>query len=172
MLRYQPFNVYFAHLIIVVILPLVDAPSGNVCDINKLQVFSPEYNVRSKCLNGITSAKVAGQIMDNALRIADASSRHPSDPGKDLLAIAQSTADRKCKSSVMENNAIMENALTENSKAIGHAESCPSHFLEINLGKKHRHNGYTNQEFREKDIFNHSNSSVFSRYYMFINFGF
>lgn len=136
-----------------------DAPSGNACDINKLQVFSPENNVRSKCIHVITSAKVAGQIMDNALRIADASSRHPSDPGKDLLAIAQPTTDRKCKSSVMEN------ILSENSKgaAIGHTESCPSHFLEINLGKTHRLNGYTNQEFREKDIFNHSNSSAFSR---------
>ncbi|XP_062197231.1 two-component response regulator-like APRR3 [Phragmites australis] len=142
-----------------------DAPSGSACDISKLQAFSAEKNARSKCLNGITSAKVAEQIMDNALRFADASSRRPSNLGKDL-AMTQPTADRKCKSSVMENNAVMENNLGENSKGatIGHAESCPSQFLEINLGKQHCLNGYANQEFREKDTFNHSNSSAFSRY--------
>ena len=46
----------------------------------------------SKGLNGITSAKFAEQIMDNSLRIADASSRGPSNLGKDL-ATAQPTAD-------------------------------------------------------------------------------
>lgn len=124
--------------------------------------------MRSKFLNGITSAKVAGQIMDNALRIADESSCRSSDPAKDLLAVAQTTADRKCKSSEMKNNAVVENNLGENSKdaATGHAESCPSHFLEINLGNQHHLNGYTNHEFKEKDIFNHSNSSAFSRYYL------
>ncbi|KAF8664761.1 hypothetical protein HU200_054483 [Digitaria exilis] len=125
-----------------------------------------EKNVRSKGLNGITSAKVAEQIMDNALRIADASSRRPSNLGKDL-AMAQPTADRQCKSSVMENNAVTENNLGEksNGAAIGHAESCPSQFLEISLGKQLPHlNGYKNQELKEKDIFNHSNSSAFSRY--------
>lgn len=120
--------------------------------------------MRSKGLNGITSAKVAEQIMDNALRIADASSRRPSNLGKDL-AIAQPTADRQCKSSVMENNAVTENNLGEKSKvvAIVHAESCPSQFLEISLGKQLPLNGYRNQELKEKDIFNHSNSSAFSR---------
>ncbi|OEL19666.1 Two-component response regulator-like PRR95 [Dichanthelium oligosanthes] len=131
-----------------------DAPSGS------------EKNVRSKGLNGITSAKVAEQIMDNALRIADASSHRPSNLGKDL-AMSQPTADRQCKSSVMENNAVTENNLGEKSKgaAIGHAESWLSQlFLEANLGKQHNLNGYKNQESREKDIFNHSNSSAFSRY--------
>nr|TKV99371.1 hypothetical protein SEVIR_8G038500v2 [Setaria viridis] len=130
-----------------------DAPSGS------------EKNVRSKGLNGITSAKVAEQIMDNALRIADASSRRPSNLGKDF-AMAQPTADVQCKSSVMESNAVTENNLGEKSKgaAISHAKSCPSQFLETNLGKQHHLNGYKIQEFREKDIFNHSNSSAFSRY--------
>ncbi|XP_062182472.1 two-component response regulator-like APRR3 isoform X2 [Phragmites australis] len=141
------------------------ALSGSACNISNLQAFSAETNVRSKCLNGTTSAKFAEQIMDNALRIADASSRHPSNLGKDL-AMTQPTTDRKCKSSVLESIAVTENNLGENSKgaARGHAESCPSQFLEINLGKQHCLNGYTNQEFREKDIFNHSNSSAFSRY--------
>ena len=61
--------------------------------------------MRSKGLNGITSAKVAEQIMDNALRIADASSRRPSNLGKDL-AMAQPTADGQCKSSVVEHNSL------------------------------------------------------------------
>uniref|UniRef100_A0A0E0MCP4 Uncharacterized protein n=1 Tax=Oryza punctata TaxID=4537 RepID=A0A0E0MCP4_ORYPU len=143
-----------------------DAPSGNACGDSELQVLSTEKNVRSQFLNGITSAKVAGQIMDNALRFADSSSLHSSDPGKDLLVVAQTTADRKCKSSALENNAVIENKLSENSKgtATGHAESCPSHFLEINLEQQHNINGYTNHKFKEKDIFNHSNSSAFSRY--------
>ncbi|KAL5204458.1 hypothetical protein ABZP36_009329 [Zizania latifolia] len=146
-----------------------DAPSGNVHDINGQQVLSAEKNVCSKFLNGITSVKVAEQIMDNALTIADASSRHPSDTGKDLLAVAQTTAGRKCKSSAIKNNVVMEDNHSESSKgaATGHAESCPSHFLEINLGKQHHLNGYTNlsnHKFKEKDIFNHSNSSAFSRY--------
>ncbi|KAJ1274399.1 hypothetical protein BS78_05G058700 [Paspalum vaginatum] len=130
-----------------------DAPSGN------------EKNVRSKGLNGITSAKVAEQIMDNALRIADSSSRRPSSLGKDL-SMSQPTADRKCKSSIMENNAVTENNFAEKSKgtATGHADSWPSQFLEPNLGKQHHLNGYKNLEVREKDIFNHSNSSAFSRY--------
>ncbi|OQU82912.1 hypothetical protein SORBI_3005G044400 [Sorghum bicolor] len=124
-----------------------------------------EKNVHSKCLNGITSAKVAEQIMDNALRITDASSRRPSNLGKDL-AMTEPEADRKCQSSVMENNAVTENNLGVKSKgaAICPADSCPSQFLETNLGKQHHLNGYKNQEFREKDIFNHSNSSAFSRY--------
>ncbi|KAL6595533.1 hypothetical protein ACP70R_047873 [Stipagrostis hirtigluma subsp. patula] len=143
----------------------VDAPSGGTCNISKVQSFSAEKNARSKCLNGITSAKVAEQIMDNALRIADASSCRPSNLGKDL-AMSQPTSDRKCKSSVLENNTTMENTAGENSKgaAIGHAESCPSQFLENNIGKQHHVNGYTNRQIREKDIFNHSNSSAFSRY--------
>ena len=58
-------------------------------------MFSAEKNVRSKFLHGITSAKVAGQIMDNALRIADASSCRPSDPGKDLVATARPTTGKK-----------------------------------------------------------------------------
>ncbi|XP_025827115.1 two-component response regulator-like APRR3 isoform X2 [Panicum hallii] len=130
-----------------------DAPSGS------------EKNVRSKGLNGITSAKVAEQIMDNALRIADASSRRPSNLGKDL-AMDQPTADGQCKSSVMERNALTESNLGEksNGAAISHAKSCPSQFLETNLGKQHHLSGYKIQEFREKDIFNHSNSSAFSRY--------
>jgi len=112
-----------------------------------------------KCLNGITSAKVAEQIMDNAWRITDTSSRRPSNLGKDL-GMTEPAADRKCQSSVMENNAVMKGA------AIGHADSSPSQFLEANLGKQHHLNGYKNQEFREKDIFNHSNSSAFSRYFV------
>ena len=112
-----------------------------------------------KCLNGITSAKVAEQIMDNAWRITDTSSRRPSNLGKDL-GMTEPAADRKCQSSVMENNAVMKGA------AIGHADSSPSQFLETTLGKQHHLNGYKNQEFREKDIFNHSNSSAFSRYFV------
>ncbi|WVZ54339.1 hypothetical protein U9M48_005150 [Paspalum notatum var. saurae] len=133
-----------------------DAPSEN------------EKNVRSKGLNGITSAKVAEQIMDNALRIADASSRRPSSLGKDL-SISQPTADRKCKFSIMENNAVTDNNFGEKSKgtAMGHADSCPSQFLEPNLGKQHQLNGYKNLEVREKDIFNHSNSSAFSSFVLF-----
>lgn len=109
--------------------------------------------------------------MDNALRITDASSRHPSNLGKDL-AMTEPAADRKCQSSVMENNAVTENNLGEKSKgaAIGHADSCPSQFLETNLGKQHHLNGYQNQEFREKDIFNHSNSSAFSRYFVLMGY--
>ncbi|KAL5676874.1 hypothetical protein ACJX0J_013005, partial [Zea mays] len=124
-----------------------------------------EKNVRSKCLNGITSAKVAEQIMDNALRITDASSRRPTNLGKDL-AMTEPAADRKCQSLVMENNAVKEKNPGEKSKSavIGHADSYPSQFLETNLGKQQYRNGYKNQEFREKDIFNHSNSSAFSRY--------
>ena len=53
--------------------------------------------------------------MDNSLRIADASSRGPSNLGKDL-ATAQPTADGQCKS---------------------HAKSCPSQFLETNVRKHH-----------------------------------
>lgn len=130
-----------------------DAPSEN------------EKSVRSKCLNGITSVKVAEQIMDNALRIADASSRRPSSLGKDLF-ISQPAADGKCKSSAMENNTVTESNLGEKLKdaAIAHADSCPSQFLEPNLGKQPHLNGYKNQEFREKDFFKHSNSSAFSRY--------
>ncbi|CAN6380622.1 unnamed protein product [Urochloa humidicola] len=128
-----------------------DAPSGS------------EKNVRSKGLNGITSAKVAEQIMDNALRITDASSRRPNNLGKDL-AVAQQTANGQCKSSVMETNAVRESNLGEKSKgvAISHAKSCPSQFLETNIGKQHHLNGFKVQEFRE--FFNHSNSSAFSRY--------
>ncbi|KAF0917995.1 hypothetical protein E2562_021690 [Oryza meyeriana var. granulata] len=142
-----------------------DAPSGNACGDSEVQVLSTEKNVRSKFLNGITSAKVAGQIMDNALRFADASSLCSSDPVKDFSAVAQTSVDRKCKSSALENNVVMENNLSENSKgpATGHAESCPLHFVEINLEKQHL-NGYANHKFKEKDIFNHSNSSAFSRY--------
>ncbi|CAO2145659.1 unnamed protein product [Urochloa humidicola] len=130
-----------------------DAPSGS------------EKNVRSKGLNGITSAKVAEQIMDNALRITDASSLRPSNLGKNL-AMAQPTIDGQCKSSVIENNAVTESNLGEKSKgaAISHAKSCPSQFLETKLGKQHHLNGFKIQEFREKDIFNHSTSSAFSRY--------
>ena len=86
----------------------------------------------SKGLNGgITSAKVAEQIIDNSLRIADASSRGPSNLGKDL-ATAQPTADGQCKSSVVEQNALTKCNLGEKSKggAISHAKSCPSQFLE------------------------------------------
>ena len=124
--------------------------------------------MRSKYLNGITSAKVAGQIMDNALRIADASSCRPSDPGKDLVATAQPTTGKKCKSPVTKNNvvnSVVENTRRENSKGavIGHAESGPSPSVEINLGKQHHRDGYANQELKDKDNFNHSNSSAFSR---------
>jgi pseudo-response regulator 5 len=127
--------------------------------------------VRSKCLNGITSAKVAEQIMDNALRITDASSRRPTNLGNGL-AMTEPAADRKCQSSVMENNAVTENNPGDKSKgaAIGHADSCPSEFMVTNLGKEHHLNGYKNQEFREKDIFNHSNSSAFSRYFVLMGF--
>ncbi|CAL4995404.1 unnamed protein product [Urochloa decumbens] len=130
-----------------------DAPSGN------------EKNIRSKGLNSITSAKVAEQIMDNALRITDASSRRPNNLGNDL-AMAQPTANGQCKSSIMESNAVTESNLGDKSKgaAISHAKSCPSQFLETSLGKQHHLNGFKIQEFREKDIFNHSNSSAFSRY--------
>jgi pseudo-response regulator 5 len=130
-----------------------------------------EKNVRSKCLNGITSAKVAEQIMDNALRITDASSRRPTNLGKDL-AMTEPAADRKCQSLVMENNAVKEKNPGEKSKSavIGHADSYPSQFLETNLGKQQYRNGYKNQEFREKDIFNHSNSSAFSRYFVLMDF--
>ena len=125
----------------------------------------------SKGLNGITSAKFAEQIMDNSLRIADASSRGPSNLGKDL-ATAQPTADGQCKSSVVEQNALTKCNLGEKSKggAISHAKSCPPQFLVTNLGKQHHLSGYKTQEFREKDIFNHSNSSAFSRYIMLIDF--
>ena len=51
--------------------------------------------MRSKGLNGITSAKFTEQIMDNSLRIADASSRGPSNLGKDLATV-QPTADGQC----------------------------------------------------------------------------
>jgi pseudo-response regulator 5 len=124
-----------------------------------VHLFSPERNARSKCLNGITSAKVAEKIMDTALRIADASSRHASNLGKDI-ATAQPTTDRKCKSAVLESNDVMQNTLLESSKhaAIAHAESCPSQFKGVN--------GYTNQGLWEKDIFNHSNSSAFLRYFV------
>ncbi|AQK58055.1 Two-component response regulator-like APRR9 [Zea mays] len=137
-------------------------------DVSKYTNGAPsgsEKNVRSKCLNGITSAKVAEQIMDNALRITDASSRRPTNLGNGL-AMTEPAADRKCQSSVMENNAVTENNPGDKSKgaAIGHADSCPSEFMVTNLGKEHHLNGYKNQEFREKDIFNHSNSSAFSRY--------
>ncbi|XP_048570064.1 two-component response regulator-like APRR3 [Triticum urartu] len=146
-----------------------DAPSGNACGTSKQQVFSAEKNVCSKYLHGITSAKVAGQIMDNAMRIADASSCRPSDPGKDLMATGQPTTSKKCKSPVTKNNAVkpvMENTLHENSKgaAIGHPQPCPSHLLDVNLGKQQRSDGHVNQELRDKDNFNHSNSSAFSRY--------
>uniref|UniRef100_A0A0D9XP94 Uncharacterized protein n=1 Tax=Leersia perrieri TaxID=77586 RepID=A0A0D9XP94_9ORYZ len=143
-----------------------DAPSANACGDSEVQMFSTEKNGRSKFLNGITSAKVAGQIMDNALRFADANSLASSHPGKDLLAVAQNTVDSKCKSSAVENNGVMENNISENSKgaATGHTESCPSHFVEINLDKQHHLNGSTNHKLKEKDIFNHSNSSAFSRY--------
>ncbi|TVU26792.1 hypothetical protein EJB05_29356, partial [Eragrostis curvula] len=142
-----------------------DAPSGSACNTSKLQVFSAEKNARGKCLNGITSAKVAEKIMDNALRIADASSRRASNLGKDM-AMTQPTIDRKCKSSALENNGGMQNTIGESSKhaELAHAESCPSQFLANHLGKQHHVNGYTNQGIREKDIFNHSNSSAFSRY--------
>ncbi|KAL6870720.1 hypothetical protein ACP4OV_014568 [Aristida adscensionis] len=142
-----------------------DGPSGGGCNNGKAQTFSAEKNARSKYLNGITSAKVAEQIMDNAIRITDASSRRPSNLGKDL-AIGQPTSDRKCISSVLENNVVMENTIGEklSGAAVGHAESCPSQFLEANLGKQHHVNGCTNGEIREKDIFNHSNSSAFLRY--------
>lgn len=141
----------------VVISSPVDAPGGSACNTSKVQVFSAERNPRSKGLNGITSVKVAEQIMDNALRFADASSRRASNLAKDV-AMAQPTTDRKCKSAVLENNDVMQNNLGESSKCaeIAHAESCPSQFKGVN--------GYTNQGLREKDIFNHSNSSAFSRY--------
>lgn len=146
-----------------------DAPSINACATSKPQVFSTEKNVRSKYLNGITSAKVAGQIMDNALRVADSSSCRPSDPGKVRLPTAQPTTSKKCKSPVTKNsavNAVAENTLPENLKgaAIGHAESVPSPSLEITLGKQQPLNGYMTQELKDKDNFNHSNSSAFSRY--------
>jgi len=80
--------------------------------------------VHSKGLNDITSSKVAEQIMDNSLRIADASSRGPSNLGKDL-ATAQPTADGQCKS---------------------HAKSCPSQFLETNVRKHHSKQILENQE--------------------------
>lgn len=145
-----------------------DAPSINACATNKPQVFSAEKNVRSKYLHGITSAKVAGQIMDNALKIADASSCRPSDHGKDLLPTSQPTTSKKCKS-VTKNSAVnpvVEKALPENLKgaAIGHAQSGPSPSRDINIGKQQRLNGCTNQELKDKDNFNHSNSSAFSRY--------
>ncbi|KAG8088994.1 hypothetical protein GUJ93_ZPchr0011g27491 [Zizania palustris] len=143
-----------------------DAQNGNVHDTSELQVLSSEKNVRSKFLDGITSAKIAGQIMDNAFRIADASSCRPSDTGKDILTVDQTTADRKCKSSAIENNDVMENNHSESSKgaATGHAEYRPCHLLEVSLGKQHHLNGYTNHKFKDKEIFNHSNSSAFSRY--------
>ncbi|KAI4997172.1 hypothetical protein ZWY2020_052514 [Hordeum vulgare] len=140
-----------------------DAPSGNACGASKPQVFSAEKNVRSKYLHGITSAKVAGQIMDNAMRIADASSCRPSDLGKDLMATAQPTTSKKCKSPITMNNAVkpvMKNTLREDSK--GTAIDHPS--LDVNLGKQQRSDGHVNQELRDKDNFNHSNSSAFSRY--------
>ncbi|KAK3118447.1 hypothetical protein QOZ80_9BG0699220 [Eleusine coracana subsp. coracana] len=134
-----------------------DVPAGSACNTSKVQVFSVERNARSKGLNGITSTKVAEQIMDNALRIADASSHRASNLGKDM-AMTQLTTDRKCKSAVLENNDIIQNTLGESSKhtEVAHAESCPSQFKGVN--------GYTNQGLREKDIFNHSNFSAFSRY--------
>jgi pseudo-response regulator 5 len=140
-------------------------------------VFSTEKNVRSKYLNGITSAKVAGQIMDNALRVADSSSCRPSDPGKVRLPTAQPTTSKKCKSPVTKNsavNAVVENTLPENLKgaAIGRAESVPSPSLEITLGKQQPLNGYMTQELKDKDNFNHSNSSAFSRYLLFVVFKF
>uniref|UniRef100_A0ACD6A3V8 Uncharacterized protein n=1 Tax=Avena sativa TaxID=4498 RepID=A0ACD6A3V8_AVESA len=146
-----------------------DAPSINACATSKPQVFSAEKNARSKYLHGITSAKVAGQIMDNALRVADASTCRPSDPRKDLLPTAQLTTSKRCKSPFMKNHAVnpvVENTVPENlmGAAIGHAESGPSPSMEINLGKQQRLNGYTNQELKDKDNFNHSNSSAFSRY--------
>ena len=83
--------------------------------------------MRTKGLNGITSAKVAEQIMDNSLRIADASSRGPSNLGKDL-ATAQPTADGQCKSSVVEQNALTKCNLGEKSKGAGdqHRKATPS----------------------------------------------
>lgn len=137
----------------VIVICHADAPTGS------------EKNVHSKCLNGVTSAKMAEQTMDNTLRITDASSLRPSNLGK-ALDTTELAADRKCQSSVVENNAVTENNLSEksNGAAVGHADSCPSQFPETNLGKQRHLNGYKNQEFREKDIFNHSNSSAFSRY--------
>jgi pseudo-response regulator 5 len=60
----------------------------------------------------------------------------------------------------------MKNTFQENLKgaAVGHAESGPSPSMEINLGKQQHLNGYGNQELKDKDNFNHSNSSAFSRY--------
>jgi pseudo-response regulator 5 len=148
---------------VVVISSPVDVPVGSSFNTSKAQLFSPERNARSKCLNGITSAKVAEQIMDNALRIADASSRHASNLGKNI-ATAQPTTNRMCKSAVLESNGVTQNTLVESSKraAIAHAESCPSQFKGVN--------GCTNQGLREKDIFNHSNSSAFSWYFVLMSF--
>jgi len=73
--------------------------------------------VRSKGLNGITSAKFAEQIMDNSLRIADASSRGPSNLGKDL-ATAQPTADGQCKSSVVEQKLSQNVTLVKNQRVV------------------------------------------------------
>ena len=89
-----------------------------------------------------------------------------------MLATAQPTADGQCKSSVMEQNALTKCNLGEKSKggALSHAKSCPSQFLETNIAKQHHLSGYKIQEFREKDIFNHSNSSAFSRCFMLIKF--
>ena len=49
--------------------------------------------MHSKGLNDITSSKVAEQIMDNSLRIADASSRGPSNLGKDLATVQPTAMD-------------------------------------------------------------------------------
>ena len=73
--------------------------------------------MHSKGLNGITSAKVAEQIMDNFLRIADASSRGPSNLGKDL-ATAQPTADGQCKSSVVEQKLSQNVTLVKNQRVV------------------------------------------------------
>jgi hypothetical protein len=142
---------------VVVISSPVDAPGGSAFNVNKVQLFSAESNACSRGLNSITSAKVAEQIMDNVLRFADASSHHASNLGKDM-ATTQPTTDRKCKSAALESNGVIQSTLQESLKcaAITHAESCPSQFKDIN--------GYTNQGLREKDVFNHSNSSAFSRY--------
>ena len=99
-----------------------------------------EKNVRSKGLNGITSAMVAEQIMDNSLRIADASSGGPSNLGKDLATV-QPTADGQCNLQSW-NKMLSQNVTLVKNRRV----------LETNIGKQHHLSGYKIQEFREKEI--------------------
>ncbi|XP_073014304.1 two-component response regulator-like APRR9 isoform X1 [Typha latifolia] len=141
-----------------------DKSGGLAVEISQQPLFSVHISLENKCLNDNgEDAQCFQRTMDV---VTDLNSCCPSDSFKDVVDSVEPIGNRKCSSSILEKDAIQDNALCEASRCC--SVKCTSEInslqlLDLNL-RKPQLNGWINSESKEKNILNHSSASAFSRY--------